>query len=90
MRFTMPKPLHGWREFGGEIAIIVIGVLLALGAEQMVQGLHSKAAVAEFTFAADRELEYDLAVFKFRIDQLACIEICLLAYDNCQIARPSV
>ena len=36
MRFTMPKPLHGWREFGGEIAVIMIGVLLALAAQELL------------------------------------------------------
>jgi len=30
MHFRLPKPLHGWREFAGEVGIIVIGVLIAL------------------------------------------------------------
>ena len=37
MHFHLPKPLHGWREFVGEVGIIVIGVLIALGAEQVVE-----------------------------------------------------
>ena len=37
MHFHLPKPLHGWREFAGEVGIIVIGVLIALGAEQLVE-----------------------------------------------------
>lgn len=40
MHFHLPKPLHGWREFVGEVGIIVIGVLIALGAEQVVEALH--------------------------------------------------
>jgi len=36
MHFHLPRPLHGWREFTGEVGIIVIGVLVALGAEQLV------------------------------------------------------
>jgi hypothetical protein len=32
MHFHLPKPLHGWREFAGEVGIIVLGVLIALGA----------------------------------------------------------
>ncbi|HEX3677236.1 MAG TPA: hypothetical protein VHU79_07600 [Sphingomicrobium sp.] len=39
MHFHLPKPLHGWREFVGEVAIIVLGVLIALGAEQAVQSI---------------------------------------------------
>lgn len=37
MHFHLPKPLHGWREFVGEVGIIVLGVLIALGAEQLVE-----------------------------------------------------
>ena len=36
MHFHLPKPLHGWREFAGEVGIIVLGVLIALGAEALV------------------------------------------------------
>ena len=32
MHFQLPKPLHGWRQFFGEVGIIVICVLIALGA----------------------------------------------------------
>lgn len=35
MHFHMPKPMHGWREFLGEVGIIVFGVLIALSAEQV-------------------------------------------------------
>src|SRR3982751_2672123 len=37
MHFYLPKPLHGWREFVGEVGIIVLGVLIALSAEQLVE-----------------------------------------------------
>jgi hypothetical protein len=40
MHFHLPKPLHGWREFAGEVGIIVVGVLIALGAEQVVEAAH--------------------------------------------------
>src|SRR5437868_6843964 len=40
MHFHLPKPLHGWREFAGEVGIIVVGVLVALAAEQVVETLH--------------------------------------------------
>ena len=37
MHLHMPKPLHGWREFIHEFTIVVLGVLIALGANQMVE-----------------------------------------------------
>ena len=40
MHFHLPKPLHGWREFAGEVGIVVIGVLIALAAEQVVETVH--------------------------------------------------
>lgn len=50
MHFHLPKPLHGWREFAGEVGIIVIGVLIALAAEQVVESLHwaNKSHSAKF------------------------------------------
>ena len=36
----IPKPLHGWRAFAGEVGIIVLGVLIALGFEQIAQAIH--------------------------------------------------
>lgn len=37
MHVHLPKPLHGWRAFVGEVGIIVLGVLIALGFEQLVE-----------------------------------------------------
>lgn len=37
MHVHPPKPIHGWRAFIGEIGVIVIGVLIALGAENLVE-----------------------------------------------------
>jgi hypothetical protein len=40
MEFHKPKPIHNWREFLKEYAIIVLGVATALAAEQGVEWLH--------------------------------------------------
>lgn len=37
MRIRLPKPMHGWRAFSGEVGVIVLGVLIALGASQLVE-----------------------------------------------------
>ena len=51
MHLHLPKPLHGWRAFVGEVSIIVLGVLIALAAEQLVDAWqwHSKVRRAEAT-----------------------------------------
>ena len=61
MHFHLPKPLHGWREFVGEVAIIVIGVLIALGAEQLVEIEHWRHAVRDTDQRMRQDLRYDLA-----------------------------
>jgi hypothetical protein len=57
MHFHLPKPLHGWREFAGEVGIIVLGVLIALGAEQVVETLHWKHLAAGGRESVGEELD---------------------------------
>lgn len=40
MHLHLPKAIHGWREFVKEVGIIVLGVLIALGFEQLMQMWH--------------------------------------------------
>jgi hypothetical protein len=47
MHVHPPKPLHGWKEFLNEIFVIVVGVLIALGFEQVVEELHWRHKVHE-------------------------------------------
>ena len=56
MHFHLPKPLHGWRAFVGEVGIIVVGVLIALGAEQVVESFHEREDVAQLRAALRSEL----------------------------------
>jgi len=37
MHVHLPKPLHGWRAFVGEVGIIVLGVLIALAADALIE-----------------------------------------------------
>ena len=74
MQFHLPKPLHGWREFAGEVGIIVLGVLIALGAEQLIEAIHSHSEVAHFRSAVDVELATDLAAYRYRIEQEPCVK----------------
>lgn len=47
MHVHPPKPVHGWRAFFGEVGIIVVGVLIALSAEQVVETFHWRHVVGE-------------------------------------------
>ena len=56
MHFHLPKPLHGWREFAGEVGIIVLGVMIALGAGQLVEAAHQKQEGVQADDAIRNEL----------------------------------
>jgi hypothetical protein len=73
MHFHLPKPLHGWRELAGEVGIIVVGVLIALGAEQVVDAWHWSYQVSDFRDALDNELAYDLSTYEYRLHQASCV-----------------
>jgi len=74
MHFYLPKPLHGWREFVGEVGIIVVGVLIALGAEQIVEKLHWRAETRATRDALFSEISDNLSAAKFRAMQEPCVE----------------
>lgn len=61
MKIDLPKPLNGWREFAGEVGVIVLGVLIALGAQQVVEGVHDRENVAQLRSALRAELADDRA-----------------------------
>jgi len=73
MHFHLPKPLHGWRQFAGEVGIIVLGVLIALGAEQVVEAVHDRhlASLAQSDIRA--ELAYDAAFAAERVAIGDCV-----------------
>jgi hypothetical protein len=74
MHFRLPKPLHGWREFAGEVGIIVIGVLIALGAEQLVEAAHGKQQAAEADDRIRSELAFNLGRLESRTTIHSCVE----------------
>ena len=61
MRFHLPRPIHGWRAFAGEVGIIVVGVLIALAAQQVVEDIHARSDVGQMRSAFRAELADDRA-----------------------------
>jgi hypothetical protein len=74
MHFHLPKPLHGWREFAGEVGIIVIGVLIALGAEQVVEAVHWRHELAAERSSLLQEAKDSFAGVAARKDQQPCVD----------------
>ena len=74
MEIHKPKSFRGWREFAKEVGTIVIGVLIALGAEQIVQSLHEARLSREAREAVRSELNIDLTNVSRRAEVQACID----------------
>ena len=73
MHVHIPKPLHGWREFVGEVGIIVLGVLIALGAEQAIEGVHDRSVTSQSRRDVREEVATDLGFYGQRLQESGCI-----------------
>ena len=74
MEIHKPKPVHGWRDLLSEIGVIVIGVSVALGAEQLVETLHWREQVhgAHTALAADMATVLGMAAERERFS--SCLD----------------
>jgi hypothetical protein len=75
MHFHLPKPLHGWREFIGEVGIIVIGILIALGGEQVVEAIHWREQVRLEREALQTEVVGNLDAVRLRLLLEPCVRV---------------
>ena len=73
MGIRLPEPPNGWTGLGFEFVTIVVGVLVALGAQEVVQSTHWQREVKETRKALDAELSRNLAAFEFRMNQRQCV-----------------
>src|ERR1700760_3248000 len=80
MDIHKPKPWHGLREFLKEYAIIVVGVLTALAAEQTAEWLHRRAEVREAREALRAEITTAAQISLFSIAEDNCLDKALDRY----------
>lgn len=73
MEIHKPKPIHNWREFLSEIGVVVIGVCIALSAEQAVEALHNHSRAAEARASVREEIARNLANMNYREATEACM-----------------
>src|SRR6478609_8980611 len=74
MHFHIPKPLHGWRAFAGEVGIIVVGVLIALGAEQVAENVHERHVAEQARENVRAEAAMDASFIQGRLSAQGCVE----------------
>ena len=68
------RPKRNWRGWLKEYAVIVIGVLTALAAQQVAEWLHWRAQVKEAREVIATELASNLAVAVTRLRTVSCTE----------------
>jgi hypothetical protein len=74
MEVHKPKAAHNWREFAIEIGTIVIGVLIALAAEQVAEAVHDRHAAEQARRNIRAEALLDVGFVKGRADAEACTD----------------
>lgn len=74
MHVHLPKALHGWREFMKEVGIIVLGVLIALGAEQVVTLAHWSHEMEAARQALHLEAGDNVDAAAERVREQPCVE----------------
>jgi hypothetical protein len=74
MHVHLPKPLHGWREFAGEVGIVVLGIVIALAFGQAVQAWQWHEDVKTARTSIHREMAFDLAFFADRLRISKCVD----------------
>jgi hypothetical protein len=75
MEIHKPKPVHNWREFLKEYAIIVLGVFTALAGEQAVEWLHWQGEVKTAREAIRTEMAAnEVNLFVRRLSLKSCVD----------------
>jgi len=68
------QPARGWRTFAGEVGVIVLGVFLALGAQQVAEAVNHRSEAAETRASLVREIRESLGTLELRRAAQPCID----------------
>jgi hypothetical protein len=82
MDLSQLRPRRGWRELAGELGIIVLGVFIALGADQAVSNWNQRNQMRELRAAIDNEVAAGLATWDARVAQEPCVEARLVELER--------
>ena len=74
MHIHRPKVFHRLTEFLREIFIIVVGILIALGLEEVVRVVHDRAIARDAREAVRAEIRQNLSYMKARMETQPCVE----------------
>ena len=72
-RLIKLKPPHGWNAVAWELAIVTLGVVIALAAQQIVESLHDRSTAAQTREEVADELNSNLMSLALRQSAEPCI-----------------
>jgi len=73
-RLMRLRPPNGWQAVGWELVIVTVGVLIALGAQQLAEDRQGHSRALASVAAVEAELATDAGVFEERVIQQVCEE----------------
>jgi hypothetical protein len=76
------RTARGWRALAGELGVIVLGVFIALGADQAVSNWNQRNQMRELRTAIDNEVVAGLAAWDARVEQDSCVEARLVELER--------
>ena len=74
MDIHKPKPVHNVREFLSELGVVVLGIVIALSGEQLIEYLHDNHKAAEAREGIRDEIAMNIAVLESRSAAQPCID----------------
>lgn len=74
MHLHVPKPIHGWKQFFNEVAVITVGIGIALGGEELVSHWNEERYASKSFEAIKDEVGINLGRMQARIDTADCID----------------
>lgn len=81
MRVRFPRPARGWPEFVDDVVIVVLGVILALSAQELAQRQHERSAYRETRNSVFNEVGENLGRLQKRLATQNCINARLRAFQ---------
>jgi hypothetical protein len=72
-RLMKLKPPHGWNAVAWELGIVTLGVVIALAAQQVVEGIHWRSEMRDFRTAVKAEISDNLATYPYRNGTNRCL-----------------
>ena len=81
-RISMPTPPQGWAALAWEVSVVFFGIVLALAADQLVDGAYWNKQVRDFRSALAVEIGTTLGTYEYRHRQDACADKRLAELEN--------